>query len=111
MTAHWWVSSHAARQWVARFRPELTLIEARCDLAALARDCIEVDRLRADGRREYLHPAWPLARFLVGKPHVEGYLPTLVTVLDALGSSQNTRSRKGVPRHHRRFRHGGFRDE
>ncbi len=61
MSAQWWIKHHAAERWIERFRPELTVEEASADLARLVSECVEVARAVADGRREYLHPAWPEA--------------------------------------------------
>lgn len=112
MSTWWWIKQHAAERWIERFRPGLTVEEARAELAALVPGCIEVERAVADGRREYLHPAWPTARFLVGAPDAPGYPPALVTVLDARGPTQNARSRKGLSRCQRqRFRRGDRHDD
>lgn len=111
MSAQWWIKHHAAERWIERFRPELTVEEASADLARLVSECVEVARAVADGRREYLHPAWPEARFLVNPRVPRGYLPVLVTVLDATPGSQCARMHKGVLRNQRRrFRREDRRD-
>lgn len=81
----WWITQHALERWTTRYEPSQEPHAAKLCLMRISNDALDTGVVRADGKRVFLHPDYPEARFVVAfdtQGRGRNRLPTLVTVID-----------------------------